>query len=238
MTMDGTLPALELLKAKIGFDQLYSGIDPKESKRHFFNGAEVFDALIRGKRPRLIIEVGSWMGHSAIHMSQTARRETGPVPILCVDTWLGSAEHYFNEDYLEDMSFRNGRPDFYRSFLGNVVFHGAERDILPISLPSHTAYEVFAKLGLLADLIYIDAGHGYDDVMSDIGDYRQLLAPGGIMFGDDYFYKPLKRAVDDYARANGLHVASYGDRGHKWVMFGSLEEANEVMAGVPLAAFV
>lgn len=236
--MDVSNQGVEALKEKIGFQHLYDGIPSRESTHHFFNGAEVCDALVRSRRPKLIIEVGSWMGHSAIHMSTAASREYVQALTLCVDTWLGSCEHYFRDDHLNDLAFTNGRPDFYRSFLSNVVFHGAQARILPLSLPSHTAYEVLSKLGVRADLIYIDAGHGYDDVMSDIREYRTLLASDGIMFGDDYFYKPLKRAVDDYARSNDLHVAAYGDRGHKWVLVKSLDEANRVVPDLPLVSFV
>lgn len=236
--MDFSAPPIDLLKEKIGFARLFDGIAPRESKRHFFNGAEIFDALIRAVRPRLIIEVGSWMGHSAIYMSKAVERECGQTPIICVDTWLGSCEHYFRDDYLGDLAIKNGRPDFYSAFLSNLLFHHTEDQIIPVSLPSHTAQQVLARLGIKADIIYIDAGHGYQDVMSDITDYRMLLADGGIMFGDDYFYKPLKRAVDDFAQANGLHVASYGERGHKWVMVGSIEEAKRVVPGLSPVSFV
>jgi len=236
--MDISLPGIDILKEKIGFRHLYDGIVPRESTRHFFDDAEVFDALIRGTRPRLIIEIGSWMGHSAIHMTEAALRECGGATVICIDTWLGSSEHYFNDEFLNDLSFKNGRPDFYVSFLANADFRQAQNHILPISLPSRTACEVLAKLEIRADLIYIDAGHGYNDVMSDITDAHILLADGGIMFGDDYFHKPLKRAVDDYARQNGLHVASFGNRGRKWVLVKSLEEAKRAASSLPLADFV
>ena len=50
-------------------------------------------ALIHAISPRLIIEVGSWKGGSAIQMASVVRRRGWgcSTKILCVDTWLGTS---------------------------------------------------------------------------------------------------------------------------------------------------
>lgn len=229
---------IALLKSKVGFDDLYRDVPPHETTRNFFNGQEVFDQLVAAVKPRLIIEVGTWMGHSAIHMSQAAAHFAPDVLTICVDTWLGSSEHYFNDDHIADMALRNGRPTFYDKFLSNVAFHGLQRAILPLSIASQAAFEILQRLNVKADLIYIDAGHGYDDVKTDLRNYRKLLSENGVIFGDDYFYGPVRRAVGDYAGNHDLHVASYGARGQKWVLVRSREEADRLLGGVPLVDFV
>jgi hypothetical protein len=235
--MNDTVEGIDLLKAKVGFGGLYNGVSPVETTKSFFNGKEVFDRLIETIRPRLIVEVGTWMGHSAIHMSRSAARFESDALTICVDTWLGSSEHYFSDEHTGDMALRNGRPTFYDNFLANVAFHGLQGRILPLSISSHAGFEILHRLNLKAELIYIDAGHGYDDVRGDLRDYRKLLSDSGTIFGDDYFYPPVKRAVDDYARNHDLHVASYGDRGHKWVLVRSREDAGRLLGDLPLAAF-
>ena len=229
---------IDLLKAKIGFDSLYHGVPPVETTRNFFNGQEVFDRLIEAVRPRLIVEVGTWMGHSAIHMSKAAARFAHDPLTICVDTWLGSSEHYFNDDHIADMALQHGRPTFYDKFLSNVAFHGLQQAILPLSIAAQAAFEILQRLDVKADLIYIDAGHGHDDVKTDLRNYRKLLSESGAIFGDDYFYGPVKRAVDDYARNHDLHVASYGVRGQKWLLVRSREDADRLMGDVPLVGFV
>lgn len=229
---------IELLKRKIGFDRLYDGIEPCEAARHFFNGADIFDALIASMRPRMIVEVGSWMGHSAIHMSRAASALHDDALVICVDTWLGSSEHYFDDTYLADLALKNGRPDFYIGFLANVLSQGRQHGILPLSISSHAGFEILQKLGVKADLVYIDAGHGYDDVRGDLRAFAKLLAPGGVIFGDDYFHAPVKRAVDGYARNHDLHIASYGDRGHKWILVESQQAAERLLPGLPIMSFV
>ena len=229
---------VENLKNKLGFDKVYRDISPSIMDRSFLNGEDIFDRLIEAVRPLLIVEVGTWMGHSAIHMSRSSARFSSHPLIICVDTWLGSYEHYFKDEYLADLALQHGRPTFYAKFLANVVFHGLTKQILPLSVSSNSGYEILQRLGIVADLIYIDAGHGYDDVSNDIRNYRKLLSPTGVIFGDDYFFKPLKRAVDDYAEANGMHVASYGDRGHKWILVESKQQAEELMGDLQLYDFV
>lgn len=236
--MDDTADGIALLRNKIGFERLYDGIEPREADRHFFNGEEVIDALVEAVRPRLIIEVGTWMGHSAIHMGRRARSLEPEALTLCVDTWLGSSEHYFNDEHVALLALRHGRPSFYEAFLSNVAYHRLQDGILPLSISSHAGFEILQRLNVKADLIYIDAGHSFDDVKRDVRDYRKLLSDTGVIFGDDYFHPPVKRAVDEYAANHGLHVASCGSRGHKWVLVGSAGEADRLLAGMTLADFV
>ena len=229
---------VEKLKKMMAFETVYQGIKPLSMNRGFFNGAAIFDRLIEAVRPSLIVEVGTWMGHSAIHMSRSSARFSSDPLTICVDTWLGSYEHYFKDEYLLDLALQHGRPTFYAKFLANIVFHDLTKQILPLSVSSNSGCEILQRLGIAADLIYIDAGHGYDDVSNDLRNYQKLLSPTGVIFGDDYFFKPLKRAVDDFAEASGLHVASYGDRGHKWVLVNSKQQADDLMGDLPLFDFV
>ena len=54
----------------------------------------IFTKFITEKRPSLIIELGSYLGWSAITMSDICRQNNIDCKILCVDTWLGSVEHW------------------------------------------------------------------------------------------------------------------------------------------------
>jgi cephalosporin hydroxylase len=53
--------------------------------------------VISAVRPEVIVEVGTWKGASAIHMAQTARDLGLSTQIICVDTWLGSTEHFLGQ---------------------------------------------------------------------------------------------------------------------------------------------
>jgi predicted O-methyltransferase YrrM len=207
------------IKKIVEFASLYENINSKTYKGvGFFNGSEVLDELVKNVKPNVILEVGSWMGHSGIHFAKKLKDfNLNTSFVLCVDTWLGSSEHWLNDCYHKQMEIKNGRPNFYKRFLQNIVASGTQDIVIPISLPSSVAYEIFVKLQLKADLIYIDAGHGYDDVTSDISKYYQLLSNKGIMFGDDYFHLPVRNAVNDFAKNKNLKAISASNRGHKWI---------------------
>ena len=64
----------------------------------------------------------------------------------------------------------------------------------------------------LADLIFIDGNHDYDDVRADISHYFPMLAPGGIMFGDDFGWAGVKKVVNEFAGRHNLTVLSPGGR--------------------------
>src|SRR6185295_14421751 len=49
-----------------------------------------FRELILRVKPRLIVEVGTWKGASAIHMADIVAETKLDAQILCVDTWLGA----------------------------------------------------------------------------------------------------------------------------------------------------
>lgn len=169
----------------------------------------IFAELIHETLPLVIIEVGSWKGQSTITMAH-ACKEIGLIntKIYCVDTWLGAVEFYTNPTPERDLEKRDGYPQVYYTFLKNITEAGVKDMIEPIPLPSHMAWKILPK----ADLIYIDASHEYEDVKSDIENYRKLLKPNGIMFGDDYsnsIFPGVKKAVDE---------AGGEQRGWYWIL--------------------
>jgi hypothetical protein len=167
-------------------------------------------------RPRVIIEVGTWLGASAIHMADIARKQDIETTILCVDTWLGSAIHRLVPEFKADLGLKHGCPTMYYQFLANVVHRGHEHTILPIPLSSDAAFDWFKRCDLYADLIYIDGDHEAQTVYSDICNFWDRLAPKGVMFGDDFVeaWPGVVQAVNLFSRNN--HIAPQIVR-EKWV---------------------
>ncbi|WP_216905035.1 class I SAM-dependent methyltransferase [Synechococcus sp. CCY 9618] len=159
----------------------------------------------------LIIEVGSWKGRSAINMAKVVRDNSLECEILCIDTWLGSPEHWLasgsNNEWYESLKILNGRPDLYKTFLGNVILNNCRNIITPFPLTSDAAFHVLKALGVSSSLIYIDAGHDFATVARDIENYWQLLCHDGIMILDDYLTWPgVTKAVDNFASEREICV--------------------------------
>jgi len=169
----------------------------------------IFEYLIRKIHPSLIIEIGTWKGRSAINMAAICRSKHIDCEIVCVDTWLGSAGLFTrtNDPFRASLAPRHGYPQLYYTFLSNVVRAGFQDNIVPLPLPSLTAAEVLLKLGVLADLVYIDASHDYKSALDDFSAYWELLSGDGVLFGDDYVDWPgVTQAANEFAAKVGRPI--------------------------------
>jgi len=180
---------------------LYEGVSPSGIRDVFgWNSrSHVFARLIGETKPNTIIEVGTWLGASAINMAEETRKAGLETKIYCVDTWLGAEEFWtrWADTPERDLKCRNGLPQVYFDFLSNVVEHGVQDMIVPVTNTSHIGSMILKHRGVEAQLIYIDGSHEYEDVRRDIQDYMPILTSGGVMFGDDMGWKEVREAVED-----------------------------------------
>lgn len=160
-------------------------------------------------RPTRICEVGSWKGRSAINMARTAKALNLDAEIVCVDTWLGSPEHWLKQDpdYYASLRILNGMPHLYYTFLSNIVRAELSDIITPFPNTSQNAASVFLRLGVQFDLVYIDAAHEYEPAKRDFLTYYGLLADNGLLIGDDYRVWPgVTQAADDFVSEHSLRL--------------------------------
>lgn len=187
-----------------------------------------FKKLIDEINPRLIIEVGSWKGGSAIFMAEYIKKKNLDCKILCVDTWLGAVEFWadqHDEERYISLGMKNGYPSVYYQFLANVMHKGLQDIIIPFPQTSILAARFLALNNIKADLIYIDASHDEKDVYDDINNYWPILNTGGKLFGDDYdeFWPGVKLAVNNFVLDNGLDI-KFTER--QWAIKKEKEEIN------------
>lgn len=169
------------------------------------NFGPIFEKLISQFKPELILEVGTYKGRSAIHMANIIKKYQIQSKVVCIDTFLGSAEHY----HLDELKRVNGYPTLYYQFLANVMHTNNQDIIYPIPLDSFSEYRILKENGTRADMIYIDAGHYYESVALDIKLYWELLKPGGVMLGDDYSptnWPDVVRAVHEFFPEDQINV--------------------------------
>lgn len=185
--------------------------------------------LVQEKNPQLIIEVGSWMGWSAINMAESlAKMGDYQRGIICVDTWLGATEFwatgdenggwwkqmhvekdFFRENHYEFLSLRCGYPSVYYNFLSNIFHKKLQQFVCPFPQTSNIAARWFSLNNIQADLIYIDGSHDYEDVKLDIKNYYNILKNKGTIFGDDYWISDVRKAVDEFATEEKLSIQNH-----------------------------
>jgi hypothetical protein len=181
---------------------IYNDIKPSETFHvaGWHSDSIVFQNLIEQTRPKVIVEIGSWLGASAIHMAKIVKSMGFDTKIYCIDTWLGAEEFWtwLKHTPERDLKLKNGYPQVYFDFLSNVAKHEVQDIITPIPNTSYIGYLILKHYNITADLIYVDGSHEYIDVKNDIVHYLNILNPNGIMFGDDYFnWQSVKQAVDE-----------------------------------------
>lgn len=189
----------------------YTGFEPLPLNIQGWGGNDsFFGKMIERVKPNTIIEVGTWLGQSAINMAEQCKRLNLDTRMYCVDTWLGALE--FVESHGErNLSKRFGYPQVYYQFLSNVYHKELTDVITPFPQTSLIAARWFAKNSIKADLIYIDGSHDYDDVYKDIEYYLPLLNDGGVLFGDDIdAWAGVRGAVNNFCKDKGINFKEDG----------------------------
>lgn len=182
----------------------------------------VFRRLMTEVRPRCVVELVTWKGGSALHMSDLAE-ELGlpPCVVVCVDTWLRGTWHWqerLRADAHPGLACRHGFPQVYFQFLANVIRTGHTDRIVPFPNTTDVGAEYFQSIGLTdIDLLYIDAAHTFEAVYADIRNWWPLVRRGGTVFGDDFIpeYPGVEQAVTRFCGEHGLPFET--DR-EKWII--------------------
>lgn len=178
-----------------GYDP-YAGFNPGAVNEFGWSStAPEFKKYIDQIKPKLIIEVGTFFGGSARHMATLAKEHNEDVEIVCIDTFLGSVEHWHKHSHFHPTFFKNGRPPIYEQFLSNTIVKGLQKYITPFPIDSINGALTLQRYGILADIVYIDAGHEYESVSQDVKLYRNLVREGGVMLLDDSHYEPIQRVA-------------------------------------------
>jgi hypothetical protein len=162
----------------------------------------ILERTIAAVRPTVIVEVGTWKGASAIHMARIVQRLGLDTIIICVDTWLGSPEHYLARQpgWRESLLMRQGFPHLYFTFLSNVVHAGVADIIVPLPNTSENAAVILREHGIRPEFVYIDAAHEEEPVYRDLKLYWDILSDDGVLVGDDYMsWEGVTRAAHRFA---------------------------------------
>lgn len=125
-----------------------------------------------------IVEVGSYHGRSTVAMAANSSAQ-----IWAVDTWGGPVT--------AGAQIQVDNADF-QAFSNNTRLHPN------IHAVRNTSIAAAVNFTELADMIFLDASHAYEDVAADIAAWRLKARPGGILCGHDYGTWPgVGRAVDE-----------------------------------------
>jgi hypothetical protein len=169
---------------------------------------EAFASVVAETQPTTILEIGTWLGASAIRWAKLAPK----AEVVCLDTWLGSSEMWLARgDVHRDLKFRNGRPSIYENFLVNIVSLGLTDQVTPFPVASSVGLEVLKAHYVKPQIIYVDASHSFEDCFADIMSSLELSPM--VVCGDDYSkenWPGVVQAVNEAFGTGGVIVDTRG----------------------------
>lgn len=132
----------------------------------------------------LFVEVGSWQGQSLAFFLAEAFNSGKRIRVFGCDHFRGS-----NGDgpLLKEAGIKD---------IGAHCMHNLRKASYPYGLiraESTVAATYFADASI--DYLFVDAGHHYEEVQSDLAAWLPKVKPGGIAAGHDFNQTPVERAV-------------------------------------------
>lgn len=134
-----------------------------------------------GAGPLRILEVGSYMGASALTWGRAVAELTARSAVLtCVDAWEDAETSQYDTSAAMATSLKSGACE--RIFRRATSFISQRVEVEAIKAFSDKALR---ELRGPYDIIYIDACHLYEEARTDVELSKALLAEGGFICGDD-----------------------------------------------------
>ena len=141
--------------------------------------------LARSAPEGLIVEIGSWEGRSTVALANAVH----PRVVHAVDTWNGSPGEISASLAAQRDIFATWQANMAALTAGNVVAH---------RLGWREYLHDLTTMELAVGFAFIDAEHTYREVYDNIAALIPLMAPGGIICGDDSHHPPVRQAVLDH----------------------------------------
>jgi predicted O-methyltransferase YrrM len=171
------------------------------------------------------LEIGSMFGGSAIRTSQTAQEMGRDLTVLCVDPFCGDVSMWEVNVFLQErkkagildetaiyLDLEGARPTLYDKFMSNVMGARLDSSILPLSVTSMVGMRLLERLredGHLdrgPGVIYLDTAHEWYETYIELVTAWRILAPGGVLIGDDYNWPSVNHDVQRFAREHGVEI--------------------------------
>lgn len=176
---------------------------------------EALKDLMAVVAPRVIVELGSWEGRSALTFLLQARQMSLSTEIICIDTWLGSAEMWLNVYPDSEWSFERlrvveGEPHILETFWHAIKKNNLSTQTSIVRAPTLIAVPYLSRIGTQAQLVYIDADHSFGAVLADLYSVASILDENGVVAGDDFGKQPVRLAVSRFVGFRKIVLSKQG----------------------------
>lgn len=155
----------------------------------------LYAAALDGARVGPLVEIGTYLGKSAILLADAARSHGRK--LVTVDHHRGSEEHQPGWEYHDPrlVDPRVGLVDTLPGARRTLALAGVERDVIMIVGRSP---EVAALWSTPLGFVFIDGGHTDEAAQADYAGWAPLVAPGGLLAIHDVFADPAEGGQAPY----------------------------------------
>ena len=184
-------------------------------------------SVLQSFKPLLWLEVGAFIGNSAVMTAAVAAHLCmRDLSIVSIDPFTGDqmmwnlhrfaklvdgeVAHRWGYDFLG--LTKDGRPTIRDRYMANVLVSGAAPWVLPITAPGLVGMRLLKmmhtskKLTTLPQVLFLDSAHEADETRLELEQSFKLLAPGGLLFGDDWSWEAVRNDVTAFAAAAPSHT--------------------------------
>lgn len=150
-------------------------------------GTALYRAALDVPVPGPFLEVGSWMGRSALYLAAAAVRRGRQV--VTVDHHRGSEEHQPGWEYHDPtlVDPATGRIDTLPAFRATIAAAGAEDVVVAVVARGETLAGIW---GTPLALLFVDGSHTDESAQRDLACWAPHLAVGGTLAVHDVFPDP------------------------------------------------
>lgn len=155
---------------------------PPNLPDHFPVMRKIISENINNRLPAECVEVGSWVGRSALLLSEYFYR------VYCVDTFDGRTA----KDWIGNTVY--SQEEIFGTFLCNT-----KSRLMTTIVPCVGTSEFWAfRFSRKVEMVFIDGDHSYEGCKADITAWTPHVRPGGLMMWHDYgWHEGVTRAVDE-----------------------------------------
>lgn len=184
---------------------------PNVSKNgyNWFGGenAHVLSQVISEKKPKYILEMGSWNGSGS---TQFILNRAPDAHVVCIDHWSTDENDYVQKEFdiNEVRKIWNHIEILFETFLVNTWDY--QNRLTPLKAKTVNGLQTLGKLNIPFDIIYIDAHHDYESVLHDIK-VSYKLWPNATIVGDDYTWPGVRQAAHEFADKHNLNLVVVGN---------------------------
>jgi len=179
-----------------------------------------------GQEASLWVEVGSFIGGSAVTTAETVKDLNLSTGIVCIDPFTGDVGMWSTRKAMRIMANhpnadsalkmdQYGHSRIYETFLANVRKKGHNDIVMPLRISSISGLRLIQalwrdkRIQVLPQVVYLDSAHEEGETLLEVRTAWNLLPAPGILFGDDWSWPGVRGDVETFA--DQMRLPSFSD---------------------------